>query len=787
MRDIDCAQHPPIYLIQARGAVERQLLEDWVQEQRRDTSDAPIEHLYLVAPRKETAIAPQSLQMRLQRGDDPLLAPIRITWLPKQRQGKRSIRLRDLILIGDPRNPRGYAKWWLARFQPERLQVLEGETATAVTLRETWRNQSSGDRDSEDGSFAHFVARRALLALERAQSHLLGPQYKMPRLVRDEIRNSARYHDGLAGLVRQQGLDPAEAEKRAETALQELASGYTPLGIDINMYIGRFFYQRGYDPELDYDPEQADKVRSALTGTPGVVLPSHRSNLDAGVMPNAFHKLELPRTNTLGGINMAFWPLGYIMRRSGVIFIRRDIKSDPVYRWMLKEYIGYLVEKGFNLEWYIEGTRSRTGKSLPPKLGLLKYVADAYREGRCSDIALIPSSITYDQLREAGEYAREARGELKKAESIGWFYRYYRSLKGNYGKIYVRFGDPVSLRAELGSAEEARALSAEAYFLALQKLAFAVSHRINRVAPVTAVSLITLTLLGTFERALTLAELGCALAELREFMRRQQLPTTHSCGQLTDPDMLDRILRDLARLDLLHIEDRGTEAVYAIAHQQHLTAAFYRNSILHHFLDAAICELSLAAARQGSGAAVEQFWETAIRQRDLLKFDFIFPGKEEFRQNLQAFMDDMAPDWEELLGEDRNSVDILLQGFQPLTANMVLRAFYETYWVVAHCLELRPQLAAEGETAFFRFCSGTGRQLFLQGVIHSHDTGSPQALKSALELARHRSEGASEHTSYDQQLQIELQELLTQIDHLNHIGRERFHARIVAPEHTDDQ
>ena len=95
---------------------------------------------------------------------------------------------------------------------------------------------------------------------------------------------------------------------------------------------------------------------------------------------------------------MAFWPYGTIFRRAGRIFIRRDIKNDPVYRWVLREYLGYLVEKRFTLEWYIEGTRSRTGKLAPPKLGLLRYIADACREGRTDDVAMVPVSIVYDQL-----------------------------------------------------------------------------------------------------------------------------------------------------------------------------------------------------------------------------------------------------------------------------------------------------------------------------------------------------------------------------------------------------
>ena len=139
------------------------------------------------------------------------------------------------------------------------------------------------------------------------------------------------------------------------------------------------------------------------------------------------------------------------MRRSGVIFIRRNIGDDPLYKYVLKEYVGYLAEKRFNLMWSIEGTRSRTGKMLPPKLGLMSYVADAYLDGRSDDILLQPVSISFDQLHEVTEYADYARGAEKKPEGLGWLYKFIKAQgERHYGKIYVRFPEAVSMRHYLG-------------------------------------------------------------------------------------------------------------------------------------------------------------------------------------------------------------------------------------------------------------------------------------------------------------------------------------------------
>ena len=152
-------------------------------------------------------------------------------------------------------------------------------------------------------------------------------------------------------------------------------------------------------------------------------LPSHKSNLDSLVMNVALHDNGLPRTHVFGGINMAFWPMGPCSDTPARSSSGATRGGTAVYTHTLREYIGYLIEKRFSLQFYVEGGRSRTGKLLPAKLGLLAYIADAYRQGLSDDVVLVPVSIAYDQLQEVGEFARESGGASKASESIGWLVR----------------------------------------------------------------------------------------------------------------------------------------------------------------------------------------------------------------------------------------------------------------------------------------------------------------------------------------------------------------------------
>ena len=394
-------------------------------------------------------------------GDEELrLVPVRVVWLPDEDAG-RAARLTGLIPGHDPYRPSERQQRRILARQPDRVRLLVGEPATVAELRRRWGADGGGKLAAGEpaaggdvaadggGGFGSYVARRATLALDRAEYRLRGPRFKTPSLVKEEILSSGRFQAGLRAVRRgPDGAAPTLAE--AGEILDELAAGWSRRVIDIVPAIGRLIFSRGFDPQIDYDPAQVERLRAAMAQHPGILLWSHRSNLDNLVLTAAIQEQGLPPAHLFAGINMAFGPMGTLLRRAGVIFIRRSVGDDALYKYVLREYVGYVLEKRFNLSWSIEGTRSRTGKMLPPRLGLLSYAADAYLQGRVDDIALLPVSITFDQLNEIAEYAEYARGGAKKPEGFGWLYGFIKAQGArHYGKVYVRFGEPVSLASFL--------------------------------------------------------------------------------------------------------------------------------------------------------------------------------------------------------------------------------------------------------------------------------------------------------------------------------------------------
>jgi glycerol-3-phosphate O-acyltransferase len=726
-----------VFLLDASSRVERRLLQDWIARQR--PADAAACEALRIPPSRRRQRRPSlaALEGALADGGDPLLAPLRVVWRARERGGERVARLSDLLRLGDPRDPGPLRQRWILWRAPDRCCIVAGEPAPASELRERWREACGRDCEETTG-LAEFVARQATLALERAERRLRGARYKVPRLVHEDVLQRPGFRGGLSRLARETGRTPEAVGRDAARYLKEIAATHSPFVIDIAAQLIRLLYTQGYEEALHYDRDELARVKALSQQHPVVFLPSHKSNLDHLVLQYALHENGHAPNHTAGGINMNFFPVGPIVRRSGVFFIRRSFKDNPVYKFVLQHYIDYLIEKRFSLEWYIEGGRSRSGKLLPPRFGLLAYVADAYRRGRAEDVQLIPVSIAYDQIQDVSEYAAEQRGVRKEKESFGWFLGVIRRLRRRYGAIHLRFGEPLSLAKALGRPDPAAEPDPDEESLAVQKLAFEVCFRINRVTPVTESSLVTLAMLGSGFRALSVGEVVQALRNILYFVRTRGLPSTGKL-ELDDAEEVRRALDALAENGVVTRYAEGLEPLYLIRPEQQLAAAYYRNTVIHFFLNGCIAELALLRAADDSVEdRLAEFWAEALRLRDFLKFEFFFAEKEVFRGEIARELRALDTDWEGRVRAGGRAIGGLLRRFRPFGSHRILRPFAEAYAVVGDLLERKDPEEPFDEAAFLERCLRLGRQYHLQRRIHSAASVSQVLFATALRLARNR-------------------------------------------------
>jgi len=726
-----------VFLVDAASPLEQRLLEDWIAQHHVPTGIAY--ETVAIPPsrrRRRRGVDRAALEGCLAAPDDPLLTPLRVAWLPPPNRGGPLRRLLKLLVAGDPRDPNRARQRWVARNHPERVQIVIADAAPVSELRARWRT-AGGAGFAETMGLADFVVRQAALALERAERRLRGLRYKVPRFVAESILARPAFQGGLTRLAQEVGRPVADVGREAARDLREIAATHSPYVIDVTAELIRVLYSRGYSA-IHYDRGDLARIYQLAQRHPVVFLPSHKSNLDHLALQYALHENGHPPNHTAGGINMNFLPVGPLVRRSGVFFIRRTFKDDAVYKFVLCHYVDYLIEKRFPLEWYIEGGRSRSGKLLPPRFGLLAYVADAYRRGKSEDVHLIPVAIAYDQIQDVGDYTAEQRGAKKQRESFGWFLRMVRNLRRRYGAIHLRFGEPISLAQVMGPSNPDAEPNADEQSLALQKLAFEVSARINRVTPVTPTSLVTLALLGRGDRAQSVDEVVIALQNLLHYVRGRGLPTTGDLD-LDDADGVRRALDRLVENGVLTCFAGGFEPVYAIGPDQHLTAAYYRNTIAHFYVNGAIAEMALLRAAEDDVQDFRaEFWAEALRLRDLLKFEFFFAERERFRHELSDEITFHATGWEDAVERGPVAIQTVLKRIRPFMAHRILLPFLEAYQVVGDALEREPATGAFDESAFLTRCMALAEQYRLQHRIRSAESVSRVLFETAVRLAKNR-------------------------------------------------
>jgi glycerol-3-phosphate O-acyltransferase len=758
------ASDDALVLASVSSPAERELLNDWLQQQRREHPDTKVEVLQLPGDDPPPGVVAQLVE-QLEADEDRTVVPVRVFWVP----GGLPTRVKVVGLLSgrDRYRPPDILQRRILRKDPSRARVVAGEPAKVSELRQQWQDTTVGQNPRD---FARFVLRRADLAIERVELRLLGPEYKSPRLVKPEIIASSRFRAGLEKI-------PGATVEAAGKMLDELATGWSRFSVDLIPALSRAIFSRGFDPNIDYDRAEVEAMRSRLETHPAVLLFSHRSYLDGVIVPVAMQENRLPPVHMFAGVNLSFGFMGPLMRRSGVIFIRRSIADDPLYKYVLKQFVGYVVEKRFNLSWSIEGTRSRTGKMLPPKLGLLSYVADAYLDGRSEDILLQPVSISFDQLHETAEYAEYARGGEKRPEGLSWLYNYIKAQgERNYGKIYVRFPEAVSMREYLGPPHGPVAQDPAAKRLALQKMAFEVAWRILRATPVNATGLVSALLLATRGVALTLDQLHHTLQDSLDYLDRKQAPVTNSALRLRTADGVRAAVDALSNGHPITRIDGGREPVWLIEPQHEHEAAFYRNSVIHAFLETSIVELALAYAARVEGDRLDAFWSQVMRLRALLKFEFYFADSAAFREHVA---EEMAwhDDWEAHVQAGGGDIDMLLHAKKPLMAHAMLRPFFEAYEIVADVLRDAPAEISEKELT--KLALGVGRQYAAQDRVRSSESVSALLFATARQVVadQHLLEPAVDLPDRRAAFLEELRGILHDMDRIEAVSRDQFYER----------
>ena len=754
--------HPHVlFILDTCNSFEQSLLKGWI-EHHRESGGTAAQTVCVDLSDDHRSIDSVRLVNALTLPIDTVVAPLRIAWLPSQQSIHSGPRLRDLI-FGDPRHPNPRRGRKILKTAPQRMHLLSGKPDSVANLRARFELHHKIDNGDSQRDFADFVARQASVVLDLAERRLQGGRYKVPRYVAANLMASTSYNEALDTLSAESGIAKAQLVKDAKGYLDEMVSRPSMFWLDVYARFNKFCLGLGYEAEIVCDQEVVEKLRQIVREYPSMLLWTHKTYLDGMVLPKLLYDNDFPMPHMFGGANLNFPGLGFLLHRSGTIFIRRSFQDNELYKMTLRHYVGYLMGKRFPMNWAFEGTRSRLGKLMPPRYGLLKYVLEACDATDARDIHIIPISISYDLIRDVEEYATEQTSHGKGAESLRWLIGYLRSLARPMGKVYVDIGEPVVLDRAPDPGDR----------LALSKIAFEVAVEANHVTAITFPSLATMSLLGAAPKALTEKEVVADLNALLRWANARDIRVSKDFN-LTFADHISSLLGIMLNEGIVTLYDEGPEVVYGIGLNQHTVASYYRNTVIHFFVNKAIIELALLKASENEGPdALNVFWAEVDQLRDLFKFEFFYAPTEIFHQQIREELSRYDEDWQTLLSQGTFAFGQLLNRMTPLVSHVTLLIFTEAYSIVA-ALAAR---MAYSETLVEQACVADalklGRQAYLQRRINSEASIGKLLFNNGFKMLQSRGlTDAGEPTLAERRLKQshQLRDLLRRLDLIRAIG-----------------
>lgn len=497
-----------------------------------------------------------------------------------------------------------------------------------------------------------------LRRMERERHAITGPAAKPPDRVRADVLRSKRFQDTLNKL-HPQPEQRAEALKQADQMLVHMQA--TPSGAALRaleVLLDKVF-QRIY-VGLDVDEEGIARIRKLAKEGSLVLLPSHKSYIDFLVISYVFYKANIPTPLIVAGENLSFFPMGPIARRAGAFFIRRTFRGDRLYAAVVDAYVRRLFRDGFSFEVFLEGQRSRTGKLLAPKFGLLSMLVSAALARGASKVNFVPISIGYERIVETGSHQHEILGGEKIQEDAAGLLSATEVLRHRYGRISVQFGEILNLQAtanELGiSLEGGGELNPKQSRSLVTHLGNAAIDEISRCMAVSPGALTALALLSHHRRGIEHPALLLLCERLYDTLHHR-IHVRHTPSLATTSGTLRResireALQMFADAGMVEIHSSsphavaqksaraGHDAIYSVVGERRIELDTSKNIIIHFFVERAL--LSTALQRFPDTVDMAELSNHVLFLSRLFKYEFRFRSNKTFEEVFHQTLSDMV-------------------------------------------------------------------------------------------------------------------------------------------------
>lgn len=455
---------------------------------------------------------------------------------------------------------------------------------------------------------AHKLSRVARIHFSKQRMASVGPTLPIRQQMLKMLLNSQEISDAIQEEAKSKNISIEKARKNALSMLNEIAANFTYRALKITDYILTWAWNRLYQ---GLKVTHADPIRElAQNGHEIVYAPCHRSHMDYLLLSYVLYRQGLVPPHIAAGINLNFWPAGPIFRRLGAFFIRRSFRGNKLYTSVFRKYLAELFIRGYSVEYFIEGGRSRTGRLLDPKTGMLMMTIQTLLRGDPRPISIVPVYIGYEHVLEVATYAKELRGAAKQKENLWQTLKAFFKLK-KLGLGYVNFGDPIPLNQFLTqnvpnwreAIEPSGTLRPNWLTPTTNLLAKGIMESINSSAAVNAMNLCSTFLLASQQNALTKQQLiehiNYALILLKS------VPYSNL---VTVPEQsAEQLFEHAKQMGKFVITTDQAGEIVSLTQEQAILMTYYRNNIQHLLIiPAIIARIILKQNRISKDELIEQ-------------------------------------------------------------------------------------------------------------------------------------------------------------------------------------
>src|SRR6056297_64275 len=425
------------------------------------------------------------------------------------------------------------------------------------------------------------ISRLLRVHFKRVRTAAIGPDRSHRRTLVDRVAHSDSVRQAVAAKARRDKIEIYEAEAQAKKYAREIAADYSYSFIRIAEILLGWFWNRIYRGIQVF---HFSEFREAQQGHEIVYVPCHRSHIDYMLLSFLLYRRGFVPPHIAAGINLNLPVVGRFLRFGGAFFLRRSFRAQPLYSAVFNEYVATIIDRGVALEYFIEGTRSRTGRSLPPRAGMLSITVRAFLRDRSRPLMFQPVYIGYERLAEGSSYISELSGSQKKTESLSDFRNVINILRKNYGQVSVSFGEPIRLNPLLDEyapdwAEQSLDPQAKPEWLVpmVNDLAQRIVVNINAATHCNPVNLLAAALLATRKQALDEEDLEAMIGLYQRLIRMTAYSDRITITDLTPGQVIEYGLE-------LGIIQRQAHALGDIIHVDQKNAVlltYFRNNISH--------------------------------------------------------------------------------------------------------------------------------------------------------------------------------------------------------------